>query len=217
MKRRMYRSRTGGDLDPNTTKTYPHGGGNGVSEACRASQGCLETSTDRSDEARTRSDIEASDYIDDVTYEDLTEDEDDTMDDAVASFTESSVTHFANPEGESKHGEAELLISDLPERYWIPRNSTEKSWWKTTVTILSRNSTVSDSESLDLDWAVISFPEHNPPYMNAFIDRDNISNSIFFTSVASSVPDVETNVFIISSSDHVKKGKLQPIGHSLVG
>ncbi|RYP89807.1 hypothetical protein DL770_004101 [Monosporascus sp. CRB-9-2] len=216
MKQRPERSATGGDLDPNTTRTYPHGS-NGVSEACRASQGCFETSTDRSGEARTRSDIEASDYIDDVTYEDLTEDEDDTMGDTVAPFTKSSVAYFANPKAENRHGETEQLISDLRERYWIPRDSTEKSWWETTAALRSSNSTFYDSESLDLDWAIISFLEPGPPYMNAFIDRDDVSNSIFFASVASSPPDVETNVFIISSSDQVKRGKLQPIGAFLGG
>ncbi|RYP70710.1 hypothetical protein DL771_005314 [Monosporascus sp. 5C6A] len=110
MKQRTERSTTGGDLESNTTETYPHG----VSEACRASQGCFETSTDGSDEARTRSDIEASDYIDDVTYEDLTEDEDDTIGDAVATSRKSSAPYFANSRSENKHGETEQQYYSPP-------------------------------------------------------------------------------------------------------
>ncbi|KAI1170937.1 hypothetical protein F4777DRAFT_567510 [Nemania sp. FL0916] len=67
------------------------------------------------------------------------------------------------------------------------------------------------SNDEDLDWAIIRLQKSGPPRLNAFMDDGDPPNPIFLSEFATSCPDRETRVLIITSDPVPKSGMLQPL------
>ncbi|KAH7019586.1 hypothetical protein EDB80DRAFT_205067 [Ilyonectria destructans] len=69
----------------------------------------------------------------------------------------------------------------------------------------------------DNDWALVALDAKDQPLPNAFFDTNTMSQPIFFSAVARSLPEEETPILIVPSRRGVLKGILQPIPYILGG
>ncbi|KAF5962446.1 ankyrin repeat domain-containing protein [Fusarium bulbicola] len=140
--------------------------------------------------------VEDVDFVTDVEYEDLLEDDDDHGDDS---------NDFDGSSDPNDLFHEDYLISDNQE------GMIE------TQALFSIEYKQGASKTLDFDWALISLPERGQWRPNAFMSTANSPRALFFSEIATACPEKETEVLIITSGNVIKQGTLQPIPSFLGG
>ncbi|KAJ3545957.1 hypothetical protein NM208_g2256 [Fusarium decemcellulare] len=132
-------------------------------------------------------------FIDDVTYESLSEDE----------------------EGSSDLAESGLIFAN---NFYGDHNKTssQAGEFKDMFALFPTSQELGRSGELDLDWALIKLVDPQDWRPNAFIHPSFPSNPVYLTKVAESQPTQETPVFIVTREAILQSGFLQP-GTSLLG
>ncbi|KAF5532738.1 ankyrin repeat domain-containing protein [Fusarium phyllophilum] len=156
----------------------------------------VELNDHSTNEVAVNESVQDVDFVTDVEYEDLLEDDDDHGDD---------LNDFDG-------------LSDPNDVFYEDNlTSATQEGMIETQAMFSIEYEQGASKALDFDWALISLPVRGQWRPNAFMSTANSPCPLFFSGIATACPEKETAVLIVTSGTVIKQGRLQPVPSFLGG